>query len=195
VLVGLIIASALTSNQQRVASVPPNIKSSTVPVGQPAPNFSLPDTDNKSHSLSDYKGKVVMLEMMAPWCPHCQEDAAMLNQLAEKYKDNPNVQFLAINASFDGKDRGKPITMDDMKWFKDTFKVSFPMLFDQEAKTGAEYGVMFYPTIYILDRNGNVASVPTGTYTMGADGQPQSTRLTVLTPEELSAEIDKALAQ
>lgn len=200
-LVGAIIWGALgTNNNLPAASVPtdgtnpPVIQSAnTVPIGRPVPPFTLPDTDNKNVSLSDYAGKVVVLEFMAPWCPHCQSDAPMLNEVAEKYKDK-GVQFLGVSATDKGRDKSKDITMEDMVWFKNEFKVSFPMLFDKDVKAAAEYGVMYYPTIYVLDKAGNVSAIPTGAYTM-KDGQPESIRTTAMTADELSAEIDKALAK
>ncbi|HYP39070.1 MAG TPA: TlpA disulfide reductase family protein [Chloroflexia bacterium] len=200
-LVGAIIWGALGTNNNNLpaASVPtdgsPPVQAAgnTVPIGQPVPPFTLPDTDNKNVSLSDYAGKVVVLEFMAPWCPHCQEDAPMLNEVAAKYTGK-DVQFLGVSATPQGRDRSKPITMEDMVWFKNEFKVSFPMLFDKDVKAAAEYGVMYYPTIYVLDKAGNVSAIPTGAYTM-KDGQPESIRTTAMTADELSAEIDKALAK
>jgi peroxiredoxin len=156
-------------------------------MGTTAPDFALPDTEGNTHTLSSYRGKPVVLEFMAPWCPHCQEDAPMFNALAGQYQ---NVQFLAVSATDKNKDRSGPITMDDMKWFKEQFKVAFPMLFDQQLKAANDYGVLFYPTVYILDENGTVASLPTGGYTW-VNGNPESTRQTTLTQEELAAEIEK----
>jgi thiol-disulfide isomerase/thioredoxin len=201
-LVGAIIWGALGANNNNnlglpVADVPTDggavQPGNTVPIGQPVPPFTLPDTDNKNVSLSDYAGKVVVLEFMAPWCPHCQDDAPMLNEVAAKYAGK-DVQFLGVSATDKGRDRGKDITMEDMVWFKNEFKVSFPMLFDKDVKAAAEYGVMFYPTIYVLDKAGNVSAIPTGAYTI-KDSQPESIRTTAMTADELSAEIDKALAK
>jgi peroxiredoxin len=200
-LVGAIIWGALGANNNNLpaasvptdGSTPVQPAANTVPIGQAVPAFTLPDTDNKNVSLSDYKGKVVVLEFMAPWCPHCQADAPMLNEVAAKYAGK-DVQFLGVSATDKGRDRSKDITMEDMVWFKNEFKVSFPMLFDKDVKAASEYGVMFYPTIYVLDKAGNVSAIPTGAYTM-KDGQPESIRTTAMTADELSAEIDKALAK
>lgn len=199
-LVGAIIWGAMGANNNNLpaASVPtdgsaPVQAANTVAIGGAAPAFTLPDTDNKNVSLSDYAGKVVVLEFMAPWCPHCQADAPMLNEVAAKYADK-GVQFLGVSATDKGRDRGKDITMEDMVWFKNEFKVSFPMLFDKDLKAASEYGVMYYPTIYVLDKAGTVTSIPTGAYRM-KDGQPESIRTTAMTADELSAEIDKALAR
>ena len=171
----------------------PGADARPVAIGSTAPDFTLPDTEGNMHTLSSYRGKPVVLEFMAPWCPHCREDAPMFNTLAGQFKD---VQFLAVSATpwnkdyVPGRGAGTPITMDDMKWFKEEFDVIFPMLFDPELKAANAYGVLFYPTVYIVDENGTVASLPTGGYNW-VNGNPESTRQTTLTQEELAAEIEK----
>ncbi len=67
-------------------------------IGETAPDFTLPSADGKAYSLSQFKGKVVLLELFAPWCPHCQGDAPLFNEVYEKYKDK-GVQVLAVSAS------------------------------------------------------------------------------------------------
>jgi peroxiredoxin len=157
----------------------------TTPIaeGTPAPDFSLPDLNGKTYTLSQFKGKTVVLEFLATWCPHCQNDAPMMNKLNEAYKDK-NVQMLGINASqfghkYEDEKDTSPVTLDDLKWFHDTFTVTYPLLFDPVVKTGLEYGIKGYPTVYIVDKNGVVASRPAYPFTY----------------EDLTAALDKALAQ
>ncbi|HUP28132.1 MAG TPA: TlpA family protein disulfide reductase, partial [Chloroflexia bacterium] len=184
-VVGFIIWGGLNPNTGTVASVPQLNNTTPVSQGNGAPDFTLPGTDSKTYSLSDYKGKVVMIEFMAPWCPHCQADAPEFNKLYETYKDK-GVQMLGVSATAYGKDYNQtnkpPITMEDMVWFKDTFKVPYPMLLDKELKAANAYGIEYYPTAYIIDKNGNVF----GQYTADVD-KPMNA-------ETLSPELDKALA-
>ena len=130
-----------------------------VPVGQAAPGFTLPAPDGKSYSLSDYKGKVLVLEFFAPWCPHCQNDAPIFNEVDQKYQGQ-DVQLLAISASPFGRNYSETnsdlITMDDIAWFRDSFQVTFPMLFDPYVKTGSAYAVTRFPTVFVVDKNGNI---------------------------------------
>jgi thiol-disulfide isomerase/thioredoxin len=151
-----------------------------VNIGQAAPDFTLPATDGQTYSLSQFKGKVVLLEFMAPWCPHCQEDAPIFNQVHEAYKDK-NVQLLAVNATGFGRNYENgdetPITMDDQIWFRDTFQVSYPMLFDKDVAVGQQYVVSHFPTVLILDTNGVVVATPDNPVTF----------------ESLSAALDQAL--
>jgi thiol-disulfide isomerase/thioredoxin len=151
-----------------------------VNIGQAAPDFTLPATDGQTYSLSQFKGKVVLLEFMAPWCPHCQEDAPIFNQVHEAYKDK-NVQLLAVNATgfghnYENGDES-PITMDDQTWFRDNFQVSYPRLFDKDVVVGRQYAISHFPTVFILDTNGVVVALPDNPVTF----------------ESLSAALDKAL--
>jgi peroxiredoxin len=197
IVVGFVVWSIMSgSNQQTAATAGqsggPDASSTPLPVGIAAPDFTLPGADGKTYSMSDYKGKVVLLEFFAPWCPHCQDDAPMFNKLAERYKDNPNVQLVAISASPKGKDNKSPISMDDITWFRDTYSVQFPMLLDKELSTAGSYSIMFYPTVYVVDREGKIASQPAG-YFKWVNGNPVSEREIPLTEENLAAEIDKLL--
>ncbi len=132
-------------------------------IGQAAPDFSLPGTDGQTYSLGQFKGKVVLLEFMAPWCPHCQEDAPVFNQIHDAYKDK-NLQMLAVNATGYGRNYENgdqsAITMDDQKWFHDNFSLTYPMLFDKDVAAGAQYGISHFPTVYILDPSGVVVATP-----------------------------------
>jgi len=186
VLVGLLVVVfiAMSALQAPIVEVNPNASvpsdATHVPVGNAAPDFNLPDTTNTNYSLSSLKGKAVVLEYMATWCPHCQDDAPMMNQLADKYKGK-DVQVLGINATPRGHDNTSPAKMDDLKWFKDTYSVSFPLLFDKDLKSAKDYGVLGYPSIYVVGKDGKVAF------------QPPTDSLPSL--DTLSAAVDSALAK
>lgn len=185
----------MSGSNQGTAPAPttggPNASSTPVPVGAVAPAFSLPGADGKTYNLADYKGKVVMVEFFAPWCPHCQDDAPIFNAVADKYKGK-DVQVLAVSASPRGKDNKSDITMDDITWFRDEFKVTFPMLFDKGLKSAGDYSVMFYPTVYIIDKEGKIAAEPAGWFSW-ENGEPVSKRTEELNADTLSAQIDKLL--
>ena len=152
-----------------------------VATGEQAPDFKLPGVDGKDYTLSQFKGKPVVLEFFATWCPHCQKDAPMMNQLSEAYKAK-NVQVVGVNASqfghnYEDQKDPSPVTMDDIKWFRDTFTVTFPLLYDPTVDVGIAYGVKGYPTVYVLKADGTVS------------GQPKYP----FTYDDLVAEVDKAL--
>jgi len=130
-----------------------------VPEGQAAPDFSLPGIDGKTHTLSEMKGKVVLLEFIATWCPHCQDEAPAMNDLYNAY-NGKGVEFIDINATPYGHDHTSPATTNDLIWFRNQFRVPFPMLFDKTLKSTADYGILGYPSIYIIDKAGKVAYQP-----------------------------------
>jgi cytochrome c biogenesis protein CcmG, thiol:disulfide interchange protein DsbE len=122
--------------------------------GTVAPEFSLPAEQGGAYTLSQFRGKVVLLEFFAPWCPHCRAEAPTLHRLASAV--GPDVQLLAVTATAYGYDGSSAITMHDVKQFVDTYHVNFPALFDQSLKVGEAYGVPGYPLLYVIDRNGVV---------------------------------------
>lgn len=177
-----IVVVVLAANSSSTSSAPPasgansgqtaaNSGQSANPltVGQLAPDFTLTSTDGSMVSLSQFKGKVVLIEFMAPWCPHCQQDSVTLNQVYDNYAGK-NVQMLAVSASPYGRNHesngqatgdNTPINMGDLTWFHDTFHLKYPLLFDPTANVGEQaYGVQSYPTIYVLDGKDVILSEP-----------------------------------
>jgi peroxiredoxin len=135
-------------------------------VGTAAPDFSLQDTAGETVSLESLAGKPVVVAFFAPWCPHCQEEAPRLNQIHAQYGDR--VHIVSISATPFGKDYGQTksriaphprITIDDLKWFKDEFGVTYPLLFDPSIGVGTSYQIRSFPTTYFLDADHRVVEV------------------------------------
>jgi peroxiredoxin len=182
-VVGFIVLSAITVPPVGLNSGATGASSGDhVPVGQPAPDFTAQDVTGKDYTLSAYKGSPVVLEFMATWCPHCQAEAPTYTKLNDTYASK-GVQVWGVNATPYGHDEQSkaPVTVDDLKWFKDTFKTSYTLLFDKALKSTSDYGVNSYPSVYIVDKNGNIAY------------QPPTTALP--TYDELAAKLDELLKQ
>src|SRR5205085_9235550 len=95
--------------------------------------------------LSSFRGKSpVFMEFMAPWCPHCQNDSVMFNQVYDDYVGKgKNLQMLGVSAHPYGRDyedkngdlnTWTPTSMDDLNWFRATFHVKYPLLLDPLVK-------------------------------------------------------------
>lgn len=114
-------------------------------IGKPAPEFTLQDSDRKL-SLSDYKGKVVLLNFWASWCAPCIAETPELVALQEKMKDQGVV---IVGVSIDEDEAAYH------KFLKD-FKVNFVTVRDAAKKTPTLYGTFGWPETYVIDREGIV---------------------------------------
>lgn len=124
---------------------------SFTPIDPPrsAPDFSLPDMDGELHVLSDYRGKVVLVNFWATWCPPCRREMPALERLYQALGDEP-FAVLAVN-QWEDPDHVFAY-MGELNVFP-----SFPILFDPESTVSAEFGVKGLPTSFLLDKQGRVA--------------------------------------
>jgi peroxiredoxin len=168
IIVVVLIASEAPSSVGLVNANDLNPGSSPLSVGTKAPDFTLKTVDGKSYSLSSYKGKPVLLEFFAVWCPHCQAESKVLNQLDAAFGPH-GMQTLAVLASPYGKNYDNSggtdlsiATKSDINWFNSNFNVKHPTLIDPTFATVNKYGASSYPTLYVLDKNGIIRFANTG---------------------------------
>lgn len=117
----------------------------------PANDFTLLDTEGQEVSLSKFKGKVVIMDFWATWCGPCIASFPTLKKAVEKYKSDPNVVFLFINAWETAKDKKKN-AIDFMTKNGYTFHV----LMDEKDKVITDYEVSGIPTKFIIDGSGKI---------------------------------------
>ncbi len=142
--------------------------SSQLAVGTKAPNFTLKTVDGKSYSLSSFKGKPVLVEFFAVWCPICQAESTVLNEIDATY-GSKGLQTVAVLASPYGKNYEKSgdtdlsiVTKSDINWFISNFKVKHLTLIDPTFSTVNTYGASSYPGLYIIDKNGIIRYAEAG---------------------------------
>ena len=110
-----------------------------------APDFNLEDFNGKSKSLSEFKGKVVLLNFWATWCPPCRAELPELSEIYTRYKDR-GVAIIGINLD---EERDK-----DVKKFLSDRKIILPVLHGNNKVVEA-YGNFFgIPTSFLIDKNG-----------------------------------------
>ena len=123
-------------------------------IGEPAPEFSLNDTQGTSHTLADYKGKLVVLEWTSYDCPFVKKHYSGGNmQKLQKAYTEKGVVWLAINSSAPGKQGNyAPEVWNEM--IKAKGAASTAVLLDPDGKVGRQYGAKTTPHMFIIDAQG-----------------------------------------
>lgn len=125
-------------------------------VNQPAPNIDVSDYTGKPWKLSAEKGKVVVINFWASWCPPCKEELPSLNKLYNLTKNNPKIKIITI------------LYKDDptaaMNYLK-AEKLDLPMMVDTDGSAAETFGLTGVPETFIIDKKGILAEKLVG----GAD--------------------------
>ncbi len=126
-------------------------KSGAIEVGETAPDFSLKDLDGKTAALSDFKGKVIILDFFATWCPPCREEIPDFIKLQGEYGDKG---FVMIGVAL--------VSLGEAKEFAGKVGINYPVLID-DGKVSAIYGpVRSIPTTFVIGKDSKIAKVYIG---------------------------------
>jgi thiol-disulfide isomerase/thioredoxin len=117
-----------------------------VSIGQPAPDFELSDKSGKSYSLSSLRGKVVLVNFWATWCPPCRQEMPSMEELYKSFANEGQLELLAINVEEEG-----PAIIDE---FSKEYPHSFPVIFDLNAEVQNFYGVFKFPETFVINKQG-----------------------------------------
>ena len=125
-------------------------------VGETAPAFQLKDLNGKTHSLADYKGKVVVLEWVNPNCPFSDRHARekTMSSLAKKH-GGKNVVWLGINST--NSSHANFLEPAEHKAWAQKNGVDYAVLYDETGKVGKAYDAKTTPHMYIIDEQGKIA--------------------------------------
>ncbi|HVR10296.1 MAG TPA: thioredoxin family protein [Thermoanaerobaculia bacterium] len=123
-------------------------------VGTGAPGFQLKGIDGKSHSLDDYKGKVVVLEWVNPHCPFSDRHARE-KTMTELAKQHGEVVWLGVNST--NPRSGDFETPADYQSYVKSEGITYPVLYDESGATGHAYGARTTPHMFIIDPQGRIA--------------------------------------
>ena len=113
-----------------------------------APNFKLEDIDEYEYDFSEYRGKVVLLNFWATWCPPCRREMPSMERLYKKYQGD-DFSVVAINQMEDE---------DKVFAFTGTLdtQLTFNILLDTKSKVAQNYDVRGLPTTYLIDKQGKI---------------------------------------
>lgn len=128
--------------------------------GDNAPDFTLKSLDGKTIKLSDYKGKVVIIDFWATWCPPCRKGIPDLISIQDEYKKD----VVIIGISLDGEK-----TLKDVPGFVKSYEINYPIVFGNEKVVNDYGGIEGIPTAFVVDKKGNIVDkhvglVPKDTY-------------------------------
>lgn len=118
---------------------------SALPANQQAPNLRLSNDDAKVIDLAQYRGKVVLVNFWASWCPPCRKEFPSLGRVRKLFKP-AEFEVLAVNVGEDPESAFSFAGITD-----------FPMLFDRDSKVMDAWGVRGLPTTFLVDRKGQLA--------------------------------------
>ncbi|SNB44736.1 TlpA disulfide reductase family protein [Geobacter sp. DSM 9736] len=113
--------------------------------GKPAPGFALKDLAGGETSLEGLRGKVVLLNFWATWCPPCREEIPSMMKLNQAMAGKP-FQMVAVSIDEGGKEAVQ-------RYFQSS-GTSLPTLLDTEQKVGRRYGITGVPETFVIDRKG-----------------------------------------
>ena len=135
--------------QDRKEPEPGEGQGSSLKVGAPAPDFTLPLFKGGEMTLSAEKGKVVVLDFWASWCGPCRQAMPVIEKVVHAHADK-GVKLYAVNQA------EPPETVSK---FLESKKMDMPVPMDKDGKVGNLYGVQGIPFIVVVDRKGLVSKV------------------------------------
>ena len=142
-LVGLLIVVALQLKKTGGRSAGPALPS----VGRPAPDFAFADLNGRTVWLSAQRGKIVLVNIWATWCPPCVEEMPSMQKLYRSF-ERSDLEILAVSVDALGAEAVAPFMRQN--------KLSFPALIDAKGTMKTLYGTTGIPESFILDRQGRV---------------------------------------
>lgn len=122
-------------------------------------DFTLYDQYGNKHTLSDYKGKTIFLNIWATWCPPCREEMPYIDELYEEYNKNSDDVIILGVAS---PNLGREGTIEDIKEFLEENNHKFPTVFDENGSMIYGYAINSFPSTLIINKEGYIVKYVPG---------------------------------
>ena len=148
----------------------PVAERNVVRLGEPAPNFQLRDLNGRLVTLSDLRGKVVLLNFWATWCGPCRVEMPAMEQLYRMFQ-RKDFEILAVSTDAQGVAITRPFQQEN--------HLTFPILHDADYRVGLTYGARSLPMTFMIDRQGVVRHQVFGARDWGAPEAQQLVQMLI----------------
>jgi cytochrome c biogenesis protein CcmG, thiol:disulfide interchange protein DsbE len=145
---GWIWASAASSGDTTSGQIPAPRQ------GFLAPDFSLQDMQGETVTLSELRGRPILINLWATWCPPCRAEMSDMQEVYEAYQER-GFLILAVNATY--QDSATAAVS-----FVEEYDLTFPILFDTTGETSRKYQMRALPTSFFVDSEGIIQEVVVG---------------------------------
>ncbi len=140
-------ADYLFGGEEPNGPYPPNYVPAAQKSSASAPDFSLPTADGKTLKLSDYKGKAVIIDFWATWCPPCRKGIPDLIELKKKY-GKKGFEIIGISVDQDTKPDVVPFIKDN--------GINYPIVYADNNVVMQYGGIRAIPTSFVIDKEGKI---------------------------------------
>lgn len=113
-------------------------------------NFEVVDLDGRRIQLTDYRGKVLVLDFWGTWCGACIQAFPELESIAAKYAKSQDVAFLAVNTGKGGD------SLNKVRKFLETNELKIPVAYDSGGRLSSQLDIEYYPTLLVIDAGGTL---------------------------------------
>lgn len=120
-----------------------------------APDFTLQDQDGQSYTLSELRGRPVLVNLWASWCGPCQREMPAMDSIYQKYKDDGFI-ILAVNVT------NQEITVSNATDFAKSLNLTFPIVFDHTGEVSEQYHLQSLPSSFFIGKDGIIKEVVIG---------------------------------
>ncbi|WP_228116276.1 TlpA disulfide reductase family protein [Fictibacillus phosphorivorans] len=149
-LIGLAFYTAMDEKEEQQTEVKEE-ENTGLKRGSKAPTFSLRTLDGKQVDLNDYRGKKVIINFWATWCPPCRDEMPEMEKFYNEYR-NKDIEILAVNLEYSETNTEK------VRKFVQEYKLSFPIPLDEKNTIGKQFRAVSIPTSYFIDEKGVISN-------------------------------------
>lgn len=118
--------------------------------GNLAPDFTLYNLQGEPLTLSDLKGKRVVLNFWATWCPPCEAEMPHMQKYYEQYKNEDNVEIVGVNLTYARE------KVERVETFLKSYDITFPIVLEPDESVANQYRILTIPTTFMIDTEGRV---------------------------------------